>query len=368
MRINQRYISCIIILGLSVLCGGCASTELEQRSFPLAVGIDLKDKTSEEMENQGLIVSFDFPDLAQISSESKEDISMGLALEGSDMYHVEKSYENNTNRLLDYNHMKAVVLGKNIFSDEKQLRSLLLSWEQRETSARNTSLLVGSESAAKILSLTEETEGSVGKYLEEMLESQRDFKQGKITTMGDLMNQWHNQNELLLIPVLTEKGERPVITGYAAVADFKYKGSLTVEEAMESYLCQNLLNRFICEPGNNMVVEVSGIRVKKSIEREDEELVVTVDISGKGKLEAGQVNSVSERYQLERKLEKNLTADLTRTAEKLRQEYGIDMTNSYISLGGSSRELYEEYKNSSDVYNENVRHVFQVDISLQNWD
>lgn len=358
---------CIIVIGLSILCSGCASTELEQRSFPLAVGIDLKDAPSKEIKLKGLVVSFDFPDLAQISSESKEDISMGLSLEGDDMYHVEKSYENNTNRLLDYNHMKAVVLGENIFSDEKQLRSLLLSWEQREASARNTSLLVGSESAAKILSLTKETEGSVGKYLEEMLESQRDFKQNKIATMGDLMNQWHNQNELLLIPVLTEEGERPVITGYAAVLNFEYKGNLTVEEAMESYLTQNLLNRFICEPGNDIVVEISGIRIRKSIEQEGGDLVVTVDISGKGKLESGQLNSVSERYQLEKKIEKKLTADLTNTAEKLRQEYGMDMTNSYISLGKNSRNLYETYKNSPDAYNESVQHVFQVDISIQNW-
>ena len=113
---------------------GCASTELEQRSFPLAVGIDLQEEDSEidagnfkggaeeepkedvfrrEVGNSpDLAVSYDFPDLAQISEKGKTvDTAMGLSLEGADMYHVEKSYENNTNRVLDYNHMKAVVLG-----------------------------------------------------------------------------------------------------------------------------------------------------------------------------------------------------------------------------------------------------------------
>lgn len=370
---------------------GCASTELEQRSFPLAVGIDLQEEDSEidagnfeggaEEEpkedvfrrevgdSPDLAVSYDFPDLAQISEKGKTvDTAMGLSLEGADMYHVEKSYENNTNRVLDYNHMKAVVLGENVFSDTVQLRGILSAWEQREASARNTSLLIGSGSAAEILSLTEETEGSMGTYLEEMLESQKDFKQNKIATVGNLMNQWHNQDELLLIPVLTEQGNRPVITGYGAVSNFNYQGILTVEDAMKSFLCQNLLKKFTCEPAKNLVVEISDIRAKKTITLEGTLPVVTVRITGKGRLKTGQVSSVSEQYQLEKKIEKQLTADLAETAGRLQQEYGIDVTNSFISLGSKNRSLYRMYRNYPDAYNQEAQHVFQVEIAMLNWE
>ncbi|MCI8873135.1 MAG: hypothetical protein HFH51_09830 [Lachnospiraceae bacterium] len=370
---------------------GCASTELEQRSFPLAVGIDLQEEDSEidagnfeggaEEEpkedvfrrevgdSPDLAVSYDFPDLAQISEKGKTvDTAMGLSLEGADMYHVEKSYENNTNRVLDYNHMKAVVLGENVFSDTVQLRGILSAWEQREASARNTSLLIGSGSAAEILSLTEETEGSMGTYLEEMLESQKDFKQNKIATVGNLMNQWHNQDELLLIPVLTEQGKRPVITGYGAVSNFNYQGILTVEDAMKSFLCQNLLKKFTCEPAKNLVVEISDIRAKKTITLEGTLPVVTVRITGKGRLKTGQVSSVSEQYQLEKKIEKQLTADLAETAGRLQQEYGIDVTNSFISLGSKNCSLYRMYRNYPDAYNQEAQHVFQVEIAMLNWE
>ena len=176
---KRRCVSLLLAAGAMLHAVGCSSTELEHRSFPLAVGIDLKESPEDgapkgrEGKGLGLVVSYDFPDLAQISEKGKTvETAMGLSLEGADMYHVEKSYENNTNRVLDYNHMKAVVLGQNVFSDKSQLRSLLMAWEQREASARNTSLLIGSKSAAEILSLTEETEGSMGTYLEEMLERQ----------------------------------------------------------------------------------------------------------------------------------------------------------------------------------------------------
>lgn len=380
---QKRYVIGACLVGMVFSYTGCASTELEHRSFPLAVGIDLQESASAfELEQEeakddtfgektgqspNLIVSFDFPDLAQISEKGKTiDTAMGLSLEGADMYHVEKSYENNTNRILDYNHMKAVVLGEQIFQDEEQLRALLLAWEQREASARNTSLFVGSKTAAEILSLTEETEGSMGTYLEEMLESQKDFKQNKIATVGNLMNQWHNQNEFLLIPVLTEKGNRPVITGYAAILNFDYQGILTVEDAMKAFLSQDLLEKFTCETIKNQVVEISNFQVSKNIKQKGEIPVVTISITGKGRLKTGQYNSVSEQYQLEKKIEKQLTADLMETAQKLKEEYGIDMTNSFVSLGGYNRELYEKYKDFPDTYNREVQHVFQVDISLIN--
>lgn len=386
----RRNTALLLIIGI-LNASGCASTELEQRSFPLAVGIDLqaedteigtedseisaKEETGEDVFRReagnppDLAVSYDFPDLAQISEKGKTvDTAMGLSLEGADMYHVEKAYENNTNRVLDYNHMKAVVLGENVFSDTVQLRGILSAWEQREASARNTSLLVGSGSAAEILSLTEETEGSMGTYLEEMLESQKDFKQNKIATVGNLMNQWHNQDELLLIPVLTEKGNRPVITGYAAISNFNYQGILSVEDAMKSFLCQNLLAKFTCEPAKNLAVEISNIRAKKTIAMEGELPVVTVKITGKGRLKTGQISSVSEQYQLEKKIEKQLTADLAETAERLQREHGIDVTNSYISLGSHNRSLYRIYRDFPDAYNQEVQQAFQVEINMLNWE
>ncbi len=118
-------------LGMFLL-GGCESEELEQRSFPLAVGVDVQGKPSMEDGKEAepkLVVSFDFPDLAQISEKGKAvDTPMSMSLEGEDLFRVEKSYENNTNRVLDYNHIKAIVFGENLISDSKRLRSVLLAW------------------------------------------------------------------------------------------------------------------------------------------------------------------------------------------------------------------------------------------------
>ncbi len=334
-------------LCLMFLCGGCESAELEQRGFPLAVGIDLQETVKKEDVEKKLVVSFDFPDLAQISEKGKTmDTPMGMSLEGSNMYHVEKSYENNTNRMLDYNHIKAMVLGERLLSDAKSLRNLLRNLEQEENAARNITLFVANGSAAEILSLTEETEGSMGTYLEQMMESQKDFRQKKIATVGSLMNQWHNQNELLLLPVLSEKGNRPAVSGYAVISNFDYVGIITVEEAMQIFLCQNLIETFICELNQEEAAEISDIRVSVSVADD----------------------SMGQEYQIEQRMEKRLMTKLQETAQKLQQEYGIDITNSYVSLGGYNRKLYQKYKNQPETYNQSVHHLFEVDIDILNWE
>lgn len=361
---RKKYAAGVIAILFLVCLSGCQSTELEQRGFPLAMGVGYK----EEDETEKLVVSYDFPDLKQISNQSKEmDIPKEFSIEGKDLYHIEKAYENNTNRILDYNHLKSIILDEEIFQHMKKLRKVLENWEQKENIARSTSLFLSEPKPAQILNLTEETEDSVGKYLEEMLESQQDFRQNKIVTVGDLMNQWHNQDELLLIPILTEEGERPVITKYGMISNFQYAGELSVEEAMEVFLSQNLLKRFICECEDGTIIEITDINIEKSIEEEQGIPVVTELISGKGKIYQESESSVQEKYRMERNIEQQLEFNLTKTGGNIQKEFGVDMTNSYISLGGYNRKLYEDYRNMPETYGKNVHHIFQVDISILNW-
>lgn len=358
----QKYAAAIAALCLIFLCG-CESGELEQRSFPLAMGIDLQGGEGKKQ----LVVSYDFPDLKQISEKSKTaDTPMQFSLEGENLYHVEKSYENNTNRILDYNHLKSIILQEESLKDMKMLRQILENWEQQQKVARNTSLFLAEGKAAQILALTEETEGSVGKYLEEMLESQKDFKADKIASVGDLMNQWHNQNELLLVPVLTEQGERPAITQYGIFSNFQYRGNISVEEAMQSFLSQNMLKHFLCECEDGTIVEIKDIKVEQKITEEEGIPVVTVSVQGNGKISQKGEKSGNYQYELEQQIERQLEFSLSKTGNRLQKDMQVDMTNSYIALGGHNRKLYEEYKDMPDTYGKAVQQVFRADIKILN--
>ena len=141
-----------------------------------------------------------------------------------------------------------------------------------------------------------------------------------------------------------------------------------MQEAMRSFLSQGLLGRFTCEPEEGEAVEISGLEVSCEIKKEENQPVVTVSIQGQGRLKTGQADSATEKYRLEEKLEQGLAADLQETAGRMQEELGIDMTDSYLLLGGHNRELYQEYQGLAETYHRKVRQVFQVDIEVLNWE
>lgn len=344
----------VLMLGSTA---GCSIRELEDRGFPLALGIDKNE--------EGIVLSFDFPDLSE-SSEGKNPSgkSVSFSVEAGAYYEAQKAYENNSNKVLDYNHLKAMVLSQDFLEDEEELRDYLAWLEQEEVMARNTCLFVAKESAAEILTLTEDTNGSVGKYLEQMVETQEDFKENKVATIGDLMNQWHNQNEILLIPVLTNDGNVPSVTEYAVVDAFSYKGCISVEEAMKSFLCQGLLKHFLYQLSSGEVLEIRNIAVSMKIGQKDGRALVSAELSGDARMRKEGENQNQTRGQLLKKLNRQLAESMNQTAEKLQEEPGIDMTNSFIRLGGYSRSLYLQWKQDYEGYGKNMMIEFGSDMNL----
>ena len=354
-----KYIALPVLVILPVIfCSGCGTKELEDRSFPLAIGID--------KSQEGMILSFDLPDLAKSSGEkTPSGETMSFSVEAGAYYEAQKAYENNTNKVLDYNHLKAIVISQDFLEDSEGLKEYLSWLEKEEVVARNTCLFVSEDRSAKILALTEETGGSVGKYLEQMLKTQKDFRESKIATIGHLMNQWHNQNEVLLIPVLTNNGDLPSITEYAVMDAFSYKGNISVEDAMKSFLCRGLLKSFLYQLESGEVVEIQSIKTETKLAIEGENAVVTVELTGKGKVKkAGEKEMTGA--QLQKRLNRQLEQSLVQTAAELKEESGMDMTNSFIKLGGYERELYEKYCQDYEGYLEQLVIDFSVDVKIVN--
>ena len=126
---------------------------------------------------------------------------------------------------------------------------------------------------------------------------------------------------------------------------------------MQIFLCQNLIETFLCELNQEEAAEILNIRVSVSVADDRDDPTVLVSVAGQGKLKAGQANSMGQEYQIEQRMEKRLMTNLQETAQKLQQEYGIDITNSYVSLGGYNRKLYQKY-------NFCVKSIFLVILSL----
>ena len=152
-----------MLMVLSLLLCGCGDHELENRSFPLAVGL--------ESEKQGCRVVFNFPVLSEVANENADGSYTAVASKkGRDFFTIQKNYEKNSSKSIDFSHNKALILSEEFLKDEEKLQKFLEYAKTQELMARNTYLFVTDLKMEHLFGLDQNLEKPLGTYLEELLE------------------------------------------------------------------------------------------------------------------------------------------------------------------------------------------------------
>ena len=66
------------------------------------------------------------------------------------------------------------------------------------------------------------------------MEGWTNLKSGTLMKVGDLMSQYYNGDEILLIPVVTLEENRPVVKQFAVVENLEWTSELSMEEVFDS--------------------------------------------------------------------------------------------------------------------------------------
>lgn len=353
---GKKVVSCLFALCALPFLSGCSTQELENRQFPLAMGIDQADGSCQ--------VSYTFQDLSAVADQNADAPgTTGFYIGDKDFFTAISQYANHTNKVMDYNHMKALILSESFAEDEEALRNFLKVCAKEELIARNT-LLFFAENAAGILAMDKDLDTSVGTYLSEMMESREDYELAASVTLGDLFNDMANKEQLLLVPVLKEEGGVPVVGSYYAVSFGEMKGEVEISDAVLSYLAQGEIKKLAFSLEDGTAVSVSRI-------------------GAKGKFEGEQAPRRHTVLRLECVVEKNIRTDSERGEEiaerigalfdqalgehaKKMQQSGIDMTNSYYALGMGAGSLYRRYEEDPGRYARDLTSDFQTEVILLN--
>ncbi|MCI9416791.1 MAG: GerAB/ArcD/ProY family transporter [Eubacterium sp.] len=332
---------------------GCSTQELENRKFPLAMGIDKKEDSC--------LISYKFQNLSAVADENADSPGgTDFFIEEQDFFTGISKYANNTNKIMDYNHMKALILSEDFAEDAKALSDFLKICGKESLIARNT-LLFFAEDAAKILKLDENLDTAIGSYLEEMLDSREDYRLKDAVTLGDLYNEMENKEQLLLVPVLADDGGIPVIRNYYAISGGKTKGEISVSEGVLSYLIQGKLKKLAFTMENETAVSINRI-VQKGSFSAGEDASYQCELQ----LEAVIENETGNEEDVKRQLKELFEKNLNKSQKNLKEAPGIDLTNSFYKLGKGGREQYERYRGKQDDYIKDLQCEFVVDVIILN--
>lgn len=325
MKRKKIYMSVLFLMAV-MLFAGCSTTELENRNFPLAIGVDLDSGDTR--------ISYKFQNLSKVADENaKTGQNTDFFTRSSDFYTGLMEYNNDSNKMMDYNHVKVLILGEDYVEDKDALEHMINICQKNNLIAYNT-LLFFAEDAGSIMTLEENLDTSIGTYLQEMMEGRKDYTLQDAVTVGDLYKESKNKEQTLLIPVLKEKGGLPVIENYYVLSQFEPRGEISVEEAVLSYLAQGKMKKlsFTMEDGSN--IDIQRIKVKSKMVK-DRPLTLSIKI----RLEAKVINKSGA----EENIAKALTDRLEHAAINLKEAPGMDIANSYYQLGRNDRKLYQKY-------------------------
>lgn len=354
---RKHLLQCALLLCTMMCLTGCSTMELENRKFPLAMGVD--------EEGSACRISYKFQNLSEVADENaKNPDGTDFYIRDADFFTGISKYANDTNKILDYNHMKVLILSEDFIEDEEALEQFLSVCKKEELIARNT-LLFFAEDAGQILALDKNLDTTIGSYLEELIESREDYKLKDAVTLGDLYSDRANKEQLLLVPVLTEEGGLPVIRNYYAVSGGVPKGEISINEAVLSYLSQGKIKKLSFTLENGTGVSLERITVKGGFSRGEDlhyntkirlEVVVEKNFDLEGK----------EAEEMKKYISHLFEEHLKKTSYDLLSAPGIDMTNSFYKLGMGDKEKYGKYAGNLDQYIKDATYDFEVETILLN--
>ena len=201
-------------MGLAVLLTGCSKTELEERCFPLLVVVDYKT------DGQEVTFCAGFPKSDNSGGSTGQTTELQVAtVSGMDFEESQTNYEEDLNKIADYNHLKVLVLGENLVRNQEAYNEMLDVLADTEEFPRNTYVCVVKDTEA-LLKIDAKLPQDLGTYLEEFLNNHENSGK-RILTLGDLLDEKENQLLTLYAPHLLLEETHVRWGGYCTIGTEK---------------------------------------------------------------------------------------------------------------------------------------------------
>lgn len=323
---------------------GCSSTELENKSFPLAVLITEKDG-----QYQACYLS---QQLSEVANERADGGNMTAeSAQGSTYYETHKTFEKNNRCRLDMSHTKALIFQKD-FMESDTLEVFLETVRQENTYARNTLVYLSDSSMGQLAKLNDSLEVPLGSYLEQMTENERELKEQAAVTLGALLNEQENADRTLLIPVIQEENGLPAVHAYEVLQNFESMGRIRTEEAQIYYLLAGQLEQMDVQLNEKDQVRLSHLKCRRNFIMSADGVTEQVMLTAEAEHVSGRVS--------EDEIEKEVKEKIERACRVSRQLQGIDLSDSRKCLAMLAPEVYRAFGERAEEYVEKLNYEAKV--------
>lgn len=336
-----------LILVCALALGGCShKVELEDRSFVMAAGID---KWADSLK-----LSYAFPDYSQVTEQDKGTEEKQDGTVAKSFYEGELKFNASSDKVLNYAHLKAIILSKDMLRYHERLFPMLRYLENENVISANTLIFVCDGRAADIINTDGQVDGSLGIYLKDMYESNQYLTEQKSVTLGDMIRHWHNGDETLLIPVLKVKEKKPEISSYAILHNMAYKGDMSIKQSDLLFLAKGIKADYYTQI-EGYDIQIRPGQTEYSFQTSGKTPGIRTDLKFEMRIPNGVNLDKTMLKKLKTMTEDELESGISAVLEKGQKDYGIDLLNSYLLLASRDRELWMAYRDRQKEYEKAVQ-------------
>lgn len=308
----------VLVLLPGMVMTGCGTPELEDRDFPLEIAV-----------------------------ENTADF-------GEAWYEAEYS----GNRMVDYSHLKVMVISREFLENETGMQEFLALLEEKTEVPRNT-YIVAADDPGEILKLEDTLGESVGSYLEEQFENVSKIKKQAYPTLGMLYQEEDNRMETLFIPYVDVEEEKPVVERYFVWKRGFPAGTVADGAALLGFFTENKLKEYQLSLDDGGVVSLFSPHNEVTFREEGDKREIVVNIRCSGKYLGRQERDLED-------VENQIADYMNHMAQSVLAEQCVDLSGGYKKLGGIRRDWYREYRAQDERFETDMDIVYTVDIDWVN--
>lgn len=336
--VKHLRVTALILLTLIILSGCWDKTEIEDRAFVMAIGIDSTTSLKK------YIVTFQFPNVSQIAKGTSGGgggggkASFSVSEVADTIFSASRHISTRLNKTLYLGHTQVVILGKDIVSNKDKFQEVLDSLDRSYELSRKLYLLVTPGRAQDILLKDYKLEPNTGAYIQDIF---KHFSRTSIFPNVDynkVMKSLHETNGNAIIPKIVAGKDEIKVAGSAIIKDYRLAGWLEDGENMGYMWLTGLVKggdvtfEMPSEGGSIKVpFNIANVTMKKSAEEKNGKIIYRIKLDVEGDVteyifeKHGYMMDTNVLNTMEKKANDTIKSMINKALMRFQKELKVDM-------------------------------------------
>jgi Ger(x)C family germination protein len=366
----KKLLIILIILSTLMMTGCWDMIEIEDRIYPYSIGIDINNDRNKEGK---FLFTVSYPNIAAIGKNAtSEDPIFIIDDTANSIFELMHKLTSRLQRPIYLKLLNVVLLSEEVAKDSKSMREIVDSLNRDFIISKNVQMLLVKDNAKELLSTKLESKRQ--QAIEGSLNSMLNNKQKSSMFIPiNFMNfiEATDISDVAIVPLAMPGEEEIIISGGAILKDYSLIGYLEPMEVRVLATMNDEINQDTIDSsynGADLSVMITGVKSKKKLINEGENLKIKFDIELEGHihsfiLEPNMAIKTGEMLDaLQNAVAQEVKVDMDELVKKAQKEYGVDMFKLRNYISKYHPKLWEEIQDNWEVLYPDIE--IEVDVKV----